>query len=167
MSELHYLTIREASSLIQDHKLSPVELTQAFLDRIDAVDKTLNAYITVTADWAMGEARAAEAEVLRGDYPGPPPGIPLALKDLYAPKGIRTTAHSWLLTESVPDEDATTVVKLREAGAVLLGKLAMHEFAFGAPHFEGPFPPARNPWNLERIPGGARSGAGGGRGLGP
>ncbi|MBI2886972.1 MAG: Asp-tRNA(Asn)/Glu-tRNA(Gln) amidotransferase subunit GatA [Chloroflexi bacterium] len=160
MSELHYLTIRQAADLIRDHKLSPVELTRAFLDRIAALNGKLNAYITVAGESALAEARTAEAEILRGDQRGPLHGIPIALKDLYATKGLLTTAHSRLLMEWVPEEDSTAAAKLREAGAVLLGKLAMHEYAFGAPHFNGPFPPARNPWDTERIPGGSSSGSG-------
>ncbi len=160
MNELYYLTIRETADLIQAQKLSPVELTQAFLDRIDTVDKQLNAYITVTREGALKAARSAEAEVAKGDYKGRLHGIPVALKDLYATKGTPTTAHSRLLTQWVPEEDSTAAAKLAEAGAVLLGKLAMHEFAYGAPHFNGPFPPARNPWNLECIPGGSSSGSG-------
>lgn len=160
MTELHYLSIHEAGDMIREHRLSPVELTQALLDRIDKTADQLNAYISVTRDLALKGARQAEAEVARGGYRGPLHGIPIALKDLYATKGILTTAHSRLLTEWVPEEDSTAWARLEQAGAVLLGKLAMHEFAFGAPHFEGPFPPARNPWDRERIPGGSSSGSG-------
>jgi aspartyl-tRNA(Asn)/glutamyl-tRNA(Gln) amidotransferase subunit A len=157
---LHYLTIAEAAEAIQKHEVSPLELTRTFLERIDALDQQLNAFITVTAESALQEARAAEAAILRGDYQGPLHGIPIALKDLYATKGIRTTAHSRVLQAWVPDEDATAVVRLKQAGTVLLGKLAMHEFAFGGPSLKGPFPPARNPWNLDHLPGGSSSGSG-------
>lgn len=157
---LHYLTIAEAAEAIQKHEISPVELTRMFLDRIDALNDQLHAFITVTKDSALQEARVAEAAVLHGDYQGPLHGIPIALKDLYATKGILTTAHSRVLQSWVPDEDATAVVRLRQAGTVLLGKLSMHEFAFGGPSLKGPFPPARNPWNSDHVPGGSSSGSG-------
>ena len=132
-TELCFLTIREAASLIRDKELSPVELTAAFLDRIERLDPTLNAYITVLSEEALAEARRAEAEVQRGDYRGPMHGIPIALKDLYDTAGVRTTASSRVMADRVPAEDATTTARLKEAGAVLLGKLAMHEFALGGP----------------------------------
>jgi len=157
---LHYLTIAEAAEAIQKHAVSPVELTRAFLDRIEALNGQLDAFITVTGESALKEARAAEGAILRGDYRGPLHGIPIALKDLYATHGVRTTAHSRVLLEWVPGEDATTVTLLKQAGTVLLGKLAMHEFAFGGPSLQGPFPPARNPWNPAHIPGGSSSGSG-------
>ena len=158
--ELHYLTIAEAGPLLRDRKLSPVELTQAFLDRIDKLDPKLEAYITVLHDEALAEARAAEAEIGRGEYRGPMHGIPIALKDLYDTKGVRTTAGSRVMADRVPVEDATTTARLREAGAVLLGKLAMHEFALGGPDPSSGFPVARNPWSVEHIPGGSSSGSG-------
>jgi aspartyl-tRNA(Asn)/glutamyl-tRNA(Gln) amidotransferase subunit A len=159
-SELCYLTIREAGHLLKSRKLSPVELTRAFLSRIEQLDKRLNAYITVLPDRAMAEARAAEAALLRGDYRGPLHGIPIALKDLYDTQGIRTTASSRVMANRVPSEDATTTARLAAAGAILLGKLAMHEFALGGPDPTCGFPLARNPWNLDHIPGGSSSGSG-------
>ena len=161
-TELHYLTIGEASVLIESGQLSPVELTRVFLDRIDELDDTLECYITVLHDDAMAEARQAEAEILRGDYRGPMHGIPIALKDLYDTEGVKTTASSKVMADRVPTEDATTTARLREAGAVLLGKLAMHEFALGGPDPTNGFPLARNPWNLDHIPGGSSSGSGAG-----
>ena len=157
---LHYLTIREASALLQQGQLSPVELTRAFLERIEKLDSTLQAYITVLAEPAMAAARTAEAEILRGDSKGPLHGIPIALKDLYDTKGIRTTASSRVMAHRVPSHDATTTARLAAAGAILLGKLAMHEFALGGPDPTCGFPLARNPWNLEHIPGGSSSGSG-------
>ena len=157
--DLHYLTIRQAGDLLREKKLSPVELTRAFLDRIESLDGTLQAYITVLSDSAMTEARQAESEILRGDYRGPLHGIPIALKDLYNTKGVRTTASSRVMADRVPDEDATATARLREAGIVLLGKLAMHEFALGGPDPTAGFPMARNPWNLEHVPGGSSSGS--------
>lgn len=161
-TELCYLTIREAGQLLQSRQLSPVELTRAFLRRIEHLDKTLNAYISVLSDRAMAEARAAEAEILRGDYRGPLHGIPIALKDLYDTQGIRTTASSRVMANRIPREDATTTARLAAAGSILLGKLAMHEFALGGPDPTCGFPLARNPWNLAHIPGGSSSGSGAG-----
>jgi aspartyl-tRNA(Asn)/glutamyl-tRNA(Gln) amidotransferase subunit A len=156
----HFLTIAEASKLIERRALSPVELTQAFLDRIAALDRRLNAYLLVTADLAMEQARAAEAEIMAGRWRGPMHGIPYALKDIYCTKGIRTTAHSRTRADYVPDFDATTVAKLHASGAVLLGKLSTHEFAHGGPSFDLPWPPARNPWNRDHFTGGSSSGSG-------
>ena len=155
-----FLTIAEASTLIQSRALSPVELTRAFLDRIAALDPRLNAYLLVTADRAMDQARAAESEIAHGRWRGPMHGIPYALKDIYCTAGIRTTAHSRTRQDYVPDFDATAVTRLHAAGAVLLGKLATHEFAHGGPSFDLPWPPARNPWNRDHFTGGSSSGAG-------
>ena len=156
----HFLTIAEAAPLIERRALSPVELTRAFLDRIAALDPQLNAYLLVTADRAMDQARAAEAEITAGRYRGPMHGIPYALKDIYCTRGIRTTSHSRTRADYVPDFDATTVTRLNDAGAVLLGKLATHEFAHGGPSFDLPWPPARNPWNRDHFTGGSSSGSG-------
>src|SRR5437016_3187048 len=159
-TELCYLTIRETGQLLKRRELSPVELTRAFLDRIEAVDSKLQAYITVLPQRAMATARAAEAEMLRGEYRGPLHGIPIALKDLYDTRGIRTTASSRVLADRIPREDATTTARLEAAGSILLGKLAMHEFALGGPDPTCGFPLARNPWNPAHIPGGSSSGSG-------
>ena len=137
---LHYLTIHEASSLLKDRKLSPVELTRAFLDRIERLDGTLQSYITVLGESALSDARSAEAEIQRGDYKGPLHGIPIALKDLYDTKGIATTAGSKIMADRVPTEDATTTARLKASGAILLGKLTMHEFALGGPDPTTGFP---------------------------
>lgn len=157
---MHFLTIAEAARLIESRALSPVELTKTFLDRIAAIDPQLNAYLLVTADRAMDQARAAEQEISAGRYRGPMHGIPYALKDIYCTAGIRTTCHSRTRADYVPDFDATTVAKLNEAGAVLLGKLSTHEFAHGGPSFDLPWPAARNPWNREHATGGSSSGSG-------
>ena len=159
-TNLCFLTIREAGELLGRRELSPVELTRAFLDRIEALDDQLHCYITVLRDEALAEARTAEADILRGGYKGPLHGIPIALKDLYDTAGVRTTSGSRVDIDRVPAEDATTTARLRAAGAVLLGKLSMHEFALGGPDFTTPFPPARNPWNMAHIPGGSSSGSG-------
>jgi aspartyl-tRNA(Asn)/glutamyl-tRNA(Gln) amidotransferase subunit A len=159
-SDLHFLTITEAARLIETRRLSPVELTQAYLDRIQAIDPQLNSYLLVTADQALAQARTAEAEIAAGNYRGPMHGIPFALKDIYCTAGIRTTCHSRTRADYVPGFDATTVAKLYQAGAVLLGKLSTHEFAHGGPSFDLPWPAARNPWNRAHFTGGSSSGSG-------
>ena len=159
-TELCYLTISEAGKLLRSGQLSPVELTRVFLERIDAIDGRLHSFITVLKEEALAEARSAEADILQGEYKGPLHGIPIALKDLYDTAGVRTTSGSRVDIERVPQEDATAVARLKEAGAVLLGKLAMTEYAFMGPDFTTPFPPARNPWNVDHIPGGSSSGSG-------
>jgi aspartyl-tRNA(Asn)/glutamyl-tRNA(Gln) amidotransferase subunit A len=137
-----------------------VELAQACLKKIESIDGKLHSFITVTADLALEQARKAEHELLAGADKGPLHGIPIALKDLYATQKIRTTCHSAVLEDWMPDHDATAASKLREAGTVLLGKLAMHEFAFGGPSVDAPFPAVRNPWDTAHIPGGSSSGSG-------
>ena len=159
-TNLHELSITEAARLIKQRQLSPVELAQAYLDRIEAYDPQLNAYLLVTADQALQAAATAEAEITAGRYRGAMHGIPFALKDIYCTAGIRTTCHSRTRADYVPNFDATTVSKLYQAGAVLLGKLSTHEFAHGGPSFDLPWPAARNPWNLEHFTGGSSSGSG-------
>ena len=144
-NELCHLTIGQAAPLLGGGELSPVELTRAFLERVDSLDSSLNAYITVLADEALAEARTAEAEILRGDHRGPLHGVPIALKDLYDTAGVLTTASSRVMADRVPDEDATTTARLRRAGSVLLGKLAMHEFALGGPDPTNGFPACAQP----------------------
>ena len=158
--DLTYLTIAEAAAGQAAGQYSAVELTHALLNRIAELDNTLHAYITVTGDIALDQARQADEERARGQVRGPLHGIPVALKDLFATRGIRTTAHSAVLQDWVPDADAAVTSRLREAGTVLLGKLSMHEFAYGGPTLDGPFPPARNPWNVDYVPGGSSSGSG-------
>ncbi len=158
--ELAFLTIAEAARLIEQKRLSPVELTTALIRRIEALDPQLNAYLLLTAERALDQARQAEQEIMAGGYRGPMHGIPFALKDIYATAGIRTTGHSRICLDTVPSADATTVRKLYEAGAILSGKLATHEFAHGGPSFDLPWPPARNPWNREHFTGGSSSGSG-------
>ena len=159
-TELHWLTIADAAGLIERRQLSPVELTDALLARIEALDPQLNAFLLPTPERAREQARAAEREIMAGSYRGPLHGIPFGLKDIYATAGIRTTSHSKICENLVPTEDATTVAKLYQAGGVLLGKLATHEFAHGGPSFDLPWPPARNPWNRDHFTGGSSSGAG-------
>ena len=159
-TDLHLLSVAEASGEIAAGRLSPVELTQAYLDRIDALEPRINAYITVTGDLAMERARQAEAEIAAGQNRGPLHGVPIALKDLYDTAGIPTTGGSKILSERVPEEDCPATARLGEAGAVLLGKLNMHEFAFGITNNNLHYGPARNPWNTECVTGGSSGGSG-------
>jgi aspartyl-tRNA(Asn)/glutamyl-tRNA(Gln) amidotransferase subunit A len=154
------LTIAEASRRIAAKQLSPVELTQACLDRVKHLDGTLHAFILPTQERAMADARAAEARIMAGLSRGPLDGIPIGHKDIYNTAGIRTTGHSRLLETNVPEHDATVVRKWAEAGTVMMGKLSTHEFAMGGPSFDVPWPPARNPWNPEHFTGGSSSGTG-------
>ena len=154
------LILEELGPLLRDKQVSPVEVARAYLGRIDALDKTLNAYITVTGDQALADARRCEEEILRGDYRGPLHGVPVALKDLYDTAGVRTTAASKIYAQRVPDEDATSVARLHAAGAVIIGKTNLHEFAYGVTTDSSYFGPTRNPWDLERVPGGSSGGSG-------
>ena len=158
--ELHTLTIVEAAERIRTGKLSPVDLVEAHLHRIAALDGRLHAFITVTAEQALEQARRAETEIRGGRYRGPLHGIPIAHKDLVCTRGVRTTAHSNLLRDWVPDADATVHARLVDAGAICLGKLSLWEFAYGNPGPTVAFPPALNPWNLDYSPGGSSSGSG-------
>jgi aspartyl-tRNA(Asn)/glutamyl-tRNA(Gln) amidotransferase subunit A len=159
MTDLAYMTIAEASRLIRARKLSPVELTEAHLARIAALDGIYHAYIAVTADAARAEARVAEAEIAGGAWRGPMHGIPYAAKDIFDVAGTATTCHSKLRMDHRAATDATAIARLRAAGAILLGKLALHEFATGGPTRELPWPAALNPWNLDLHPGGSSSGS--------
>jgi aspartyl-tRNA(Asn)/glutamyl-tRNA(Gln) amidotransferase subunit A len=159
-TDLHWLTIADAARLIERRRLSPVELTDALIARVEALDPHLNAFLLPTPEKAREQAKTAEREIMAGNYRGPLHGIPFGLKDIYATAGIRTTSHSKICENLVPTEDATTVTKLHQAGGVLLGKLATHEFAHGGPSFDLPWPPARNPWNRDHFTGGSSSGAG-------
>ena len=154
------LTITEAAEAISSRRLSAVELTESLLHRVEDWQSTLKAFITVTADHALDQARAADAEISAGKYRGPLHGIPFGLKDIYATSGILTTAHSRILKDNIPDENCAPVDRLYDAGAILLGKLSTHEFAHGGPAFDLPWPPARNPWNPAHFTGGSSSGSG-------
>src|SRR5215469_2351400 len=158
--ELSYLTLKEASDLVRRKTVSPVELTADCLKRIETYNRTLNAFITVTANQAMKDAHAMEEEQVRGKWRGPLHGIPIAVKDAIDTAGVRTTAGSELFKDRVPSEDAEVVRKLKNAGAVLLGKTNMHEFALGGTSAVSYFGPVRNPWALDRIPGGSSGGSG-------
>ncbi|HSB80225.1 MAG TPA: amidase [Candidatus Methylomirabilis sp.] len=160
MDELTRLSIADAGERIRTGSLSPVDLTRAYLDRIQRLDRECRAYLTVLRAEALAAATAAEQEIVRGHFRGPLHGIPVALKDLVMTRGIRTTCGSLILRDWVPETDATVAARLAQAGAVLLGKLNMHEFAYGPtgvnPHYGTP----RNPWGHDRMPGGSSSGSG-------
>ena len=155
--QLPFLSVAELSSLIRDRQVSPVEVTEAYLERIDGLDSRVNAFLTLCRDEALEAARAAEGELARGQYRGPMHGIPVAVKDQFHTKGIRTTFGSPLFDDFVPQEDATVVARLKSAGAILLGKLNMTEF--GTTGTSQRFTTTRNPWDLERYSGGSSSGS--------
>ncbi len=154
------LTLTDAAEQIRTRRLSPVELTQQCLSRIGRLNPVLNAFITITAEQALEQARQAEAEIAAGNYHGPLHGIPVGLKDLFDTAGIRTTAGSKQYADRDPQEDAEVVRRLKQAGAVIVGKLNMHEFAFGMSGVVSAFGPTANPWKTDRISGGSSSGAG-------
>src|SRR3954447_20498004 len=153
-------TIAEAAKLIAAKQLSPVELTQACLDRVRKLDNRLCAFVHLTEKRALAEARAAEAAVMAGGRKGPLHGIPIGLKDIVDTKRIPTTCGSKILQDNIPDDDATCAEKLAHAGTVLIGKTTTHEFADGGPSFDLPQPPARNPWNTDHFTAGSSSGTG-------
>jgi aspartyl-tRNA(Asn)/glutamyl-tRNA(Gln) amidotransferase subunit A len=155
---LAYETIAALAPRLKSQDLSPVALLDAVLARIERW-RALNAFITVTADAARHQAEQAAREIAGGRYRGPLHGVPLSLKDLIETRGIRTTAGSRVLADHVPANDATVTTRLREAGAVLLGKAALHEFAYGVTNNNPHFGPTRNPWGLDRIPGGSSGGS--------
>ena len=157
--ELPFLTASQLSKLIETKEVSPVEATEAYLDRIQQVDPKLNSYITVTGEQALEAARQAEQEIAAGRHRGPLHGVPLAVKDQFNTAGIRTTGGSSILKDNIPDEDATVISNLKKAGAVMLGKLNMSEFAM-AEIYNHPYGTPRNPWDLERNPGTSSSGSG-------
>jgi aspartyl-tRNA(Asn)/glutamyl-tRNA(Gln) amidotransferase subunit A len=152
---LHYLGIAEAADLIKKKALSPVELIEAILARIEAVEPKVHAFVTVLADQTRQDAQAAEMEILKGNYRGPLHGIPIAVKDIIYSKGVPAKAGSKQMATFVPTEDATSLARLREAGAILVGKVVTHEFAYGVTS-----PPTNNPWNLDTVPGGSSGGSG-------
>lgn len=152
-------TIAEAGRPIREGTISPVEMTRACLDRIEKLDRQLNSFITVTADAALAEARQAEEEIRRGEWRGPLHGIPVGLKDIIDTAGIRTTAASALYKDRIPTEDAGVARRLKDAGAISLGKQNLHEFAYGGSSLVSYFGDVHNPWNLEHIAGGSSGGS--------
>lgn len=161
VGELHYLTLRDAAALIKSKQLSPVELTDAIFKRIDHVEPEVHAFITITRDVALEAARAAEKEIMAGRYRGPLHGIPVAVKDTHYTKGIKTTCASPVLADFIPEFDATVVTRLKNAGAILLGKTNLPEFSSGSSG-NG----TNNPWNLSRPTGGSSAGNAAGLGAG-
>jgi amidase len=155
---MHYTTLLEAASAIRSKKVSPVELTRSMLDRIAKLDPALLAYATVTPELALTQAAAAEAEIAAGSYRGPLHGVPIAVKDIFNTAGVVTAAGMTIYADNVPDQDATVVRRLRDAGAVLLGKLQNTEGAFVNHHPK--ITPPRNPWNADYYAGASSSGSG-------
>jgi Asp-tRNA(Asn)/Glu-tRNA(Gln) amidotransferase A subunit family amidase len=152
-------TIEKLSARIRRREVSPVELTRDCLARIERLNPKLNAWITVLADSALDEARCAEQEILRGDYRGTLHGIPIGLKDILDTAGVRTTAASALFKDRIPTEDAEVVRRLRAAGAVILGKQNLHEFAYGGSSLISFYGEVRNPWDRARVAGGSSGGS--------
>ena len=161
--DIPFLSVAELGRRIRAREVSPVEATEAYLERIGRIDSRLNSYITVCADEARQAAAAVEREIAAGRYLGPLHGIPVAVKDQFDTVGIRTTYGSALEWDHVPTEDAVVVAKLKEAGAVLLGKLNLSEFALGE-SFHHPGGQPRNPWDLSRNPRHLQQRVGGGHG---
>ena len=157
-SELPFLSAGDLSRLIQSKEVSPVEATEAYLNRIDSLDFRYNSYLTVMREQALSDARKAEQDIAAGNHLGPLHGVPVAVKDQFWSKGVRSTGGSRILADFVPDEDATVVANLKKAGTVILGKTNMTEFAItGLSHR---FSTPRNPWDLNTYPGGSSSGSG-------
>jgi aspartyl-tRNA(Asn)/glutamyl-tRNA(Gln) amidotransferase subunit A len=162
VSAADWLGIAEASQAFAARSLSPVELLSALLERTEKLDPRLHVFIRLDADAAMDAARAAEKEIAAGRVRGPLHGVPIGVKDIIDVAGLPTTCHSKILLDNVARQDAAVIARLRQAGAVIMGKLSTHEFAIGGPSFDLPFPPARNPWNPDHHPGGSSSGSGAG-----
>jgi aspartyl-tRNA(Asn)/glutamyl-tRNA(Gln) amidotransferase subunit A len=152
-------SIGELAPLLRQKKISPVEITQLCLTRIEQLNPRLNAFITVAAESALADAKNAEAELVRGECRGPLHGVPIALKDLIDTAAIPTTAASAAFKSRVPDQDAEVVRRLRQAGAVIIGKNNLHEFAYGGSSLISHFGDVHNPWDLGRIAGGSSGGS--------
>ena len=157
-SDLHHLTISAAAAAIRARRISPIELTEAYLDRIERLNPKLGAYITVMAKSALADAARAENEIASGDYRGPLHGVPVAVKDIIYTKDVLTSAGSRILADHVPSYDSTIIERLRDAGSVVLGKLNLSEFAIGGT-IDHPYGTPRNPWDTGRSAGGSSSGS--------
>ncbi len=149
-ANLPLMTVSDLAPLLARRDLSPVEVVEAHLSRIERLNPQLNAYLTILADSARDAARQAEQAIIDGNYLGPWHGIPIAVKDLLDSRRIRTTYGSTLFTDHIPDRDATSLARLTQAGAILLGKLNLHEFATGGDPYNPHFGLARNPWNAQQ-----------------
>ena len=159
LGPLHEFSIAEAGRALRSGRVTSRALTEAALARIDALDSTFRAFVLITRERAMADAERADAHFASDVDAGPLQGIPYALKDIYATSGIRTTCHSNLLRDNIPEADCAVQEKLAAGGGVLLGKVGTFEFAIGGPSFDLPFPPARNPWNPDHFTGGSSSGS--------
>ena len=157
---MHWMTAAELALGYRKRAFSPVEVTRHLLNRIDALNPTYHAFIEVDHEGALAAARQAEHEIAAGRALGPLHGVPIGIKDIIDIAGQKTTCHSNIMLEHRASEDAQVIRKLRAAGVIFMGKLALHEFAIGGPAFDLPFAPARNPWNLAHHPGGSSSGSG-------
>ncbi len=158
--EICYMSAGQLSGLIKSKEISPVEVIDAHLARIEATEPVLNSFITLLPDEARAAARRAEADIQAGKYRGPLHGIPVGLKDLFNTAGVRTTSGSKIFDNFIPTEDCTVAIKFREAGSILLGKLNMHQFAYG-PTGENPdYGHMHNPWDPDRVTGGSSGGSG-------
>lgn len=157
--ELPFLSIREVSELIKRKEVSPVELTQSILDRIEGVDSKIHAYITILREEALRVSKEAEKQISSGTYLGALHGVPISVKDIFIMKGTRTTCGSKILENFVSSYDAMVVEKLKHSGAIIVGKNNMDEFAMGSSTENSYFGPTRNPWDLERVPGGSSGGS--------
>ncbi|MGD9592379.1 MAG: amidase, partial [Candidatus Berkiella sp.] len=155
-----YLSISHAAKLIKSKELSPVELVESRIKRIERLDGKLHSFITLLADEALIAAKLAEKEIASGTYKGPLHGIPIGLKDVFETAAIPTTCHSKVMKNHIPKKDAHVVTRLKQAGAIVIGKLALHEFSLGGPSNDLPWPLARNPWDTTRFAGGSSSGTG-------
>jgi aspartyl-tRNA(Asn)/glutamyl-tRNA(Gln) amidotransferase subunit A len=160
VKDLHWLTAAEIGAAYAARTLSPVELMKALLARIAKFEPKMHAFIHLDGDAALASAQAAEKEIRAGRMRGPLHGVPVGIKDIIDMAGEATTCHSKILLKNIAREDAEVISRLRAAGAIFLGKLSLHEFAIGGPAFDLPFPPARNPWNVDHHPGGSSSGSG-------
>ncbi|PVE22199.1 Asp-tRNA(Asn)/Glu-tRNA(Gln) amidotransferase GatCAB subunit A [Microvirga sp. KLBC 81] len=162
MNEIAWLSAAELASAYRTRELSPVTVVEHLLERISGLDARVNVFVHLDVEGALRQAREAETSILAGRDHGPLHGIPVGIKDIIDVAGLPTTCHSRMLTDNIAKEDAECVARLRDAGAIILGKVATHEFAIGGPSFDLPYPPARNPWNLDHHPGGSSSGSGAG-----
>lgn len=160
MPEIWELGLAETARLVASREISPVEVIDHYLNRIAALDPLVHSYVRVEREAARAEARQAEADLASGRPLGPLHGVPMAVKDIIDIAGLPTTNGSRLTLDVVAGEDAGVIARLRQAGAIVLGKLDTHEFAIGGPDFGLPFPPARNPWDLSCFTGGSSSGSG-------
>ena len=158
--EICYMSAGDLSKLVQNKEISPVEIIEAHLTRIDATEPVLNSFITLLADEARGAALQAEKDIQAGRYKGPLHGIPVALKDLYNTGGVRTTSGSRIFDNFIPTEDCTVAAKFQQAGAILVGKLNMHPFAYGPTGENLDYGHMHNPWNPDMVTGGSSGGAG-------